>query len=238
MVSALLFFWCIMPFRVNCPSCRTELRVPDHLADSRIKCPQCGQSILARESAEGVQIINPGMAKRRPRRWFQTGCGIGCGLFALLLCCGGVGNLLKEGKKSNGDGANARQAQQGAEDNRGKPAGLSEEKRKAVFWELWQAGHRANDEANRKFGFNPYDPNDPLMREQETLTTNEQVERWRRRYEKLSRDRSEYLEPLARRYKNAVAAKYGLSEEQRHELEAEPGVLFTLNTGEGQPLGQ
>ena len=36
-----------MPTIVNCPDCRCELRVPDHLRGREVKCPTCGTQFVA-----------------------------------------------------------------------------------------------------------------------------------------------------------------------------------------------
>src|SRR5262245_56504655 len=33
-----------MPSIVQCPACRQELRLPDHLAGQQVRCPACGQA--------------------------------------------------------------------------------------------------------------------------------------------------------------------------------------------------
>src|SRR5262245_7206351 len=33
-----------MPSVVQCPACRQELRLPDHLAGQQVRCPACGQA--------------------------------------------------------------------------------------------------------------------------------------------------------------------------------------------------
>lgn len=40
-----------MPIRVVCPSCSSELRVPDNSAGRKIKCPNCGTAFVAPDSA-------------------------------------------------------------------------------------------------------------------------------------------------------------------------------------------
>ena len=106
-----------MPFSINCPICRTKLKVPDAAVGRQIKCPQCGNkmsvaagepepapppvvaSIQATEPAPLPAVApepEPVYDRPRPRRKSKSNTGLIIGLVAgavilLLFCCIGGG---------------------------------------------------------------------------------------------------------------------------------------------------
>jgi hypothetical protein len=89
-----------MPLRLQCPSCRKDCNVPDHLLGKAIACPACGQRIhvvaapspqpappplaIPIERIDEVEVMREPFRKSRPasrqeeQRPICTGCGRRC----------------------------------------------------------------------------------------------------------------------------------------------------------------
>jgi hypothetical protein len=56
-----------MPISVLCPSCDTPVNAPDSAAGKRAKCPKCQEVMILPGGAEGFEVVDEPVPKKKPR---------------------------------------------------------------------------------------------------------------------------------------------------------------------------
>jgi uncharacterized protein (TIGR03067 family) len=77
-----------------CPSCGSQLHVPEKMVGQTVSCPQCGKPFRVLDTSQELQVVHPAKPaapvparpKRRTAVWLLLLLGLG-GL--MVLCCGG-----------------------------------------------------------------------------------------------------------------------------------------------------
>lgn len=219
---------------VRCPWCHLATQVPkvpeaipvaERIAPTQATSSGVQTTHPKREPAPVVQPIQPRQeatpavrqvkssqptdsppgSKRSKPGVLQTAWGILCLVLVLVFCSG----ILRTGRDRNVGKDSIWQ--------------LSEDQRRRIYYQLHSAELRARREGNLKFHFDPYDPNDLFIKQEEQFgrMSRGEIEAYKKKYIELSIARGNYVEAKSLEYKEEIAKKHGLTRDQRIEIEVE-----------------